>query len=330
MAYSQASLFRVFAAIESTYGTAVGLSAADAFRCIEASITGDVERTVRLDQDGSNDTNGLLEGDISGGWSASFTPAGSGVAGTVPDASPILQAAFGAVATGSTVDYTCSDDQSSFTMLVQDAPSTIDQSLAIGAFVERLVVTIGSDGNTTIEASGACMSGISKEQFASLPTAAKGGLGAFPSYISSYTVAGVPPRKRTGVITLGGNTHGTLRSARLTYEFGRRAARPDWNAIVTSGPEQASKRLFTAEFELTDSDSAARASLAAAAAAGTSTNLSFGVGTVAGNTWAFLLNNCKLAIPRVTRGEARRGVAFTATAQSSSPTALDAGRITIS
>jgi hypothetical protein len=164
--------------------------------------------------------------------------------------------------------------------------------------------------------------------FADEDTAGKGGLGSFPSE-PSPTLNGVPPRGRTGSITIDGNAYTTFRSGSITVATARQLSDPEWNSTYQGDP-QSGPRVVTADLEMYDDDSANLTALKGKSRSKTPINITIVVGTVAGNIWTYLLKNIVLPIPSYSWSESRRTLRWSGLkARASSVSAKDEIKITL-
>lgn len=320
-----------FVQLESTYGTiphslgVATLAAGDAFRVISLSTpaeTGLIDRpakTTTLSQ-----TAGML-GKKGGNWSAVVELAGSGAAGTAPDIDAFLQAAFGkagTVAAGVSVSYGLDDLSPSVAIYNFRDPAGMEQLVALGALVASMRLNITQE-NSTIEFSGPCRYVSDSDGFASLDATAKGGLTSFPTRPATPTYAGIPALGLYGSATLDSAAYTTIRSLSINVDFGRSLPSDIlFNGAYPGLPQQL-RRTVTAEFSMTDEDTAAIKAMKVKARAKTGLPLSFVIGATAGNIWTVGLAGCQLTTPAYDDSQPSWVTSFTAVAKASSATAKD-------
>src|SRR5207244_1430504 len=120
---------------------------------------------------------------------------------------------FGQVAAtvaSTSVTYNLSDSPLSFALYHFRTPSTVTQRIGMGAIVKDATFTLGPD-IATLSANGECIWVIDSDNFASLTTAEKGGLTAFPTEPASPVAHGNAVIGFTGAITMDGQTIADLK-----------------------------------------------------------------------------------------------------------------------
>jgi hypothetical protein len=307
---------RCYPVIEAAWGTAVAPAGTDC--CLITSLATQAAQAEipRPDKTGSLGEIVGIPGRRSATWTAAMSTAGSGVAGTPPDSHAFLQAGFGkavAIAAGVSATYALDDLIYSMSVWHYNAPASVCQYVAIGAIVNQMRFAIGGDV-PMLEVSGPALWVYDSDQQADGTTdaIAKGGLaGALPAE-PTPTTNGKPPAGFTGVITLDGNTYGTMRTASITLGVAKDLPMDTFNSYYGTNPAPG-MRVITCDFGLYDDDSA---QLKSFSQKGKSVlkplvNLSFQWGTVPGNIWTLNLKNVMLPVPTVDYGATRRALTFT-------------------
>lgn len=330
MSYSETIRQTGYVVKESTYGTIPTFSNSNAFRFINLIANPTYANIERPDKTGTYSRTAPIPDNKGASWSMSCSLAGNGAAGTAPDIGPFLEALLGkvTVSAGVSVVYDPDDLNPGLSIMLRDKPTSVDQLIAFGSIVQQARFSLGS-AIPTVEFSGIARWALSKDLFASTDTPGKGGQVSFPSEPASPVTNGVPPRGRTGTITLDGNAYTTFRSAQITVASGRVLSDPDWGSVYPGDP-QSGFRTVSADIELYDDDSANLAALKGKALSKTAVDLTFTIGTTAGNIWTFLLKNVILPMPQYGWGDTRRTVSFSGLqAAATSATSKDEMKITL-
>jgi hypothetical protein len=268
-----------------------------------------------------------IGGRKSGSWRASMSLVTSGAASTAPDMDPFLRAGFGKapiIVASTSARYEPDDLSPTLSIWNFRKPANAKQQVAFGSTVNQIIVRGG--GNVpTIEFNGESYWVLDSAQFATAETAAKGGLTAFPAEPATPVTSGDIFPGYKGLITLDGNTYGTLRTFTITYNFGRELEKEVFNSDYPDPNPAQDRRDFRIEFELKEDDTANLKSLMNKAITNTPVDLTFTLGTVAGNIVECGLNNVVLVAPRHNANGRSYGVAFTGKAHSTSASSKDPG-----
>ncbi len=303
-----------FPVLESVFGTAVTPVGGDA--CLITSFTTQAQQNEipRPDKTGSLGEVLGIPGRRTASWSASMSAAGNGAAGVVPDMDVFLQMIFGkaAVIVASTsATYGLDDTQFSGSLWHYNDPSTVCQYLALGAVANQLRVGIGGDV-PTLDFSGPALWVLDTDQLADGATdaIAKGGISSWTTK-PTPVVNGKPPAGFTGVVTLDGNTYGTMRTATITLAVAKDLPGDVFNSFYSAAPAPGLRSVMV-DFSIYDDDGANLLALKqkAAKAVYTVVDLVFQVGTIAGNIWTWTLKNVKLPMPTLDYGGNRRSLTF--------------------
>lgn len=331
MAFSETIRQTGYVVKETTFGTIPTFSNSNAFRFINLTAEPSFANIERPDKTGTYSRTAPIPDNKGGSWAMSCSLAGNGAAGTAPDIGPFLEALLGKVTVNAStsVIYDPDDVNPTLSIMLRDKPTTVDQLIAKGCIVQQARFQLGP-AIPTVEFSGLAQWVLSKDLFASNDTEGKGGLAAFPSEPAAPVTNGVPPRGRTGTITLDGNTYTTFRRADITVATARALSEPAWGSAYPSAPESGARTVSVGTLELYDDDSVNLAALKGKALSKTAVDLSFTIGTTAGNIWTFLLKNCVLPMPTYGWGETRRTVVFSnIQAAATSATSKDETKITL-
>jgi hypothetical protein len=329
----QSRLQRNYAQIESAYGVvnntsgASTVAAGDAFLCESLDMNQDQPENQRPDKTG---VLGLLAGTPgrkNSNWTMRCSLAGSGSAGTPPDIDQFLQAAMGAagvVVSSTSVTYGRGESNTyGLTLFDFNSLATGTQRLLAGCVVNRMRLDFG--GNfATADFSGVGRSMMTSNGFSGLDTASKCSLTAFPSEPGTRTTAGSPAAGYKGTVTLDGNVYTSLRTGYVEVAWGRELPGDTWNSDLPGTPSEGLVAVNVG-LNMYDDDSSNFATLKAKAENKTAlVNLSFVIGTIAGNIITMTVSNVRLNTPRYDYSQTRRVVDFgTSPAHISSSSAVD-------
>jgi hypothetical protein len=166
-----------------------------------------------------------------------------------------------------------------------------------------------------VEFSGAALWVLDSDQLAdgTMDTIGKGGITTWTAR-PTPSVNGKPPQGFTGVVTLDGNAYTTLRSGSITLAVARNLPGDVFNSFYSGNPVPG-LRTVAVDFNLYDDDGAnlkalKQKSFTHTGGSGSTVNLSFQVGTVAGNKHTFSLNNVKLPAYTLDQGSDRRALSW--------------------
>ncbi len=294
--YSLSRLERLYLAKQPTFGTVpdVGVSG-QACRFIRLGLNNETAVLQRPDKTGSrSQTVGIL-GRSFARWNLELSMHASGTAGVVPDCNALLVGLFGqdpTIAGGTSVTYDFDEAIPLHTMWSYRSPSTLDQRLAHTCVVQEATFNLGQDV-ATWNCSGEGLFVIGSINFAGYDTIQKGGLSAFPTEPTPTTNGGIIAGF-TGVATLDGNVIATIRTATLRIQTENMLVKDTFGSYyptLTEGGE----RTITTSFSLYDDDSASVNGLKDASDRKTPIDITYQIGTVAGNIWTFNLKNVQLA-----------------------------------
>jgi hypothetical protein len=319
-----------FVQVESTYGTipnssgTASVANSNACRIMSLEVKPQYGRIDRPDKTGTLSATVGVGGRKSATWTAKMSLAGSGTAGAVPNMDPFLQATFGqagTIVTSTSVTYSLADAAPGLSIYSFRTPSTLTQQCGFGSIVNSAKIPLNQDV-AEIEFSGPGRWVVDSTNFSAHDTAGKGGLTAFPSAPSSPVYAGNMAVGFVGTITLNGQTYTTLRSGTININLNRDLPADLFNSYYPNVPAQGVREV-TVDFNLYDDDSAALTALKAASISKTAVDMSFQIGTTAGNIWTFTLKNVLLDVPSYDDGAANWAINWTGRAHASSATAKD-------
>ena len=311
----------VFPAIEATYGVVPASHPVNGDACLVASFNADViaPEIVRPDKTGSFGEILGIPGRRAATWSASMAMAGGGTATTPPDSNEFLQLAFGTAPTigGSSVTYAPSDavPPPSASIFDFNDPSTATQFVVLGAICSKFGIDLGGDV-PMFTFSGEAMWVYDTIQAAdgTTDTVAKGGLVSFPTRPSAPVVHGIPPQGYSGTWTLDANAYTSLRKVSIASTIAR-ATQKDTNSSYPVGPG-VGLRSYVISWDMYDDDSANLSALKTKSLKNTNPfpveNLSFVIGTTAGNIFTMTGKNAKILAPTYDKQSERRIVKFSA------------------
>lgn len=303
--------------LESAYGTipnASGVASvanANAFRMSALSMNPEQAIIVRPDKNSSLSPTLGTGGRKSATWNMRCSLAGNGAAGAAPDIGPFLQALMGkapVISAGVSVTYGVDDTQYSLAIYNFWKPSTASQQVALGSIVQTGRFSLGGDV-AEIDLSGQSRWVLDTDQFSTADVTAKGGLTAFPAEPSAPVTNGTQAVGFTGLVTLDGNTYGTLRTANVTINANRDLPNDVYNNYYGVEPGQDVREVLC-DLNIYDDDSANLSSLKVKGINKTPVTLSFQVGTNAGNKWTFTMNNVLLGTPQTDDGGRRKAITF--------------------
>jgi hypothetical protein len=290
---------RVYAAIETTSGTAVAASNSNCTRAIKFTADNEVATIARADKTGTRTTPAGTAGRRIGKWSCEMSLAPNGAAGVKPDADPFLSALFGVatgtVAAGVSVSYALTDAIKSMSLYSYRQPSTIDQRASIGSIVQSAEFNIGQDGAATWSCNGQSIWALESNQFSAADPTQKGGLVSFAAEPSTPVTNGGIVAGFTGVATINGAVVVTLRTAKVSFQTGNSLS-SQFGSYYGIQQEGAVRKVSTS-FSLFEDDGAGYAALVAAAEAKTLVNFSYQIGTVAGSIVTINLVGVQLSTP---------------------------------
>lgn len=330
MAYSETVRQTAYVVKETTFGVVPAFGNNNAFRFINAALNPSYDNVERPDKTGSYSRTIPIPNNRSASGSMSCSLAGSGTAGTPPDIGPFLEAVLGkqTINAGTSVVYECDDVNPSLSIMLRDKPSSVDQLIGFGTIVPSARIQLGGP-IPQIDFSLLSRWVLQKDLFAATETAGRGGLSSFPTEPSAPVTNGVPPRGRTGVITLDGQTYTTFRTGSIDINSGKSLSDPDWNSVYPGDP-QSGFRTVGLSLEMYDDDSANLAALKGKALSKTPVDISLQIGAVAGNIFTALFKNIVLPMPQYGWGDTRRTLSFSGLqAAATSATSKDEFRLTL-
>lgn len=306
MSFALTRLERIYAAVETTFGTAVTVTGSNACRFVKNTIDNDVAEIKRPDKTGNRTEAPASAGRKKGTWSTEMSLAPNGAAGVVPDFDPWMQATFGqaAVIVASTsATYSLSDSIKSFSLYDYRQPSTIDQRVSIGSTVTNATFQIGQDGAATITFEGENVWGLQSNQFSVADPTQKGGLSSFAVEPASPVTNGGIIAGFTGIATLNGTAIATLINGKVSIGTGNDIVRDTFNTYYGSATEGDMRRVTTS-FSIYEDDSASYAGLVAASQSKAGIAIIYQIGTVAGSICTITLSGVQLGTHK--KEEARR------------------------
>lgn len=257
----------------------------------------------------------------------------SGTGGTPPDADLLFQSIFGQAPTGSA--YTLLDGAIVPFLLArfQHLQPALTQQFGIGCITTDWAIQINGD-IFTISANGQCYWVLDSENFANEDAAGKAGLTAFPLELVSPTVLGVLQQGFVGTATFDGNgvdsTTFPLIAAgvkgKTGNDYSHDAFGTSYGALPSGG-----RRMVSTNATFQDCDTAFLNNLKVKAKAKTPINITYVVGSGAGNVTTIALKGVQLAVPDYTDEAARVVSVFAESAASASTvSAVDEVAITFS
>ena len=301
-----------FPVLESTFGTAVTPVGANA--CLITSLVTQAAQPEipRPDKTGSLGEIIGIPGRKTATWTAAMSMAGNGALGVAPDCDKLLQLIFGKAVTisaGASATYGLDDNAYSASIWHYNDPSTVAQYVAIGAVCHQLKISFGGDV-PTLEFSGSCLWVLDTDQLAdgTMDAIGKGGISAWTAR-PTPTVNGKPPAGFTGTVTLDGQTYTTLRQGSITLAVARNLPGDVFNSYYSGAPVPG-LRSVAVDFGVYDDDSANLKALKQKSFNKTVMDLSFQIGTVAGNKWGITTKNVMLPAPTLDMGGDRRALSF--------------------
>jgi len=282
--------------------------------CLIESLTTDADQAeiARTDKTGTLDAYPTQGGRRTARGQAVLSMAGNGAAGVAPDCKNYLQAAFGkapTISAGTSVLYTLDDLLYYLAIWNFNQPNTAEQMCAFNSLINKMVVEFGGDEpKLTFGFESGWVLTPAQIGDSNTDPLAKGGLTAFPNEPASPVVNGTFPPGFQVTATLDGTAYTTLLTGRITLDIGRELRKDTNSAFPRQGVP--GPRKVTVDFSLTDDDSAALTGLKVKAYDRTPVNVEFAIGTVAGNTWDWLVKNVILAKPKYGDEGIRRKVDF--------------------
>lgn len=321
---------------ETTWGTAVAPTNSSRNLMVSLQITPVANEIARPDKTGSLGEIAGIPGRRSCQWSTQFSAAGSGAAGTPPDGGHLIEMVLGklgVVVAATSVTYGQDDLSPSCTIYNYSTPSTVTQQAAIGAIGNSIKFSIGSDV-PLIDVSGEALWGYDTEQAADGTTdaTAKGGLGSFPAEPSTPTTNGAPPQGFFGVITLDGNAYQAMLTADITVAVARELPKDAFNNAYPAGPA-AGLRTVGVNCTIYDDDTANLIALKKKMLSGVNPKpapqLSFQLGTVAGNIWTHTLKNVTINPYTLDWSRTRRSLTFQGKAHDTTIGAKDSYKVVL-
>jgi hypothetical protein len=297
---------RLYVVKEVTYGTVPAIGNNDCCRFIEMALDNTVELIPRPDKTGSRSRTRGEMGRSFGRWSVRMSLAGSGVAGTLPDCDPFLEATFGKAATvvpATSVAYDLDDAIPSLSIASYRTPSTLNQRICHGAVVQEARFTFGAN---VAEArfSGEGQWTLGSMHFDAANTVQKGGLGAFPAEPVAPVTNGNMVIGFTGLITVDGSTIAYMKSGELIIRPANEVVKDTFNAYLPDSAE-GDERQGSCTFIVDDKDETSMDNMLTKAVAKDPVTCIFQLGLNAGNIWTFTLRNVQLDHPTYTDGQRR-------------------------
>lgn len=315
MAQSQSILSEVYTQLETTWGTTPNSSGsatvANGDFMLHTSLN---MRPVEGQIDSSDKTGSIATppgspGARNGEWELEWEARPSGVAGTAPDCTDILIAAFGqnpTVVASTSVEYTLANIIKSFTLWNFRQPSTVMQRWAPGCVVQELSFDAQINQNLKLRAKGQSLFVADTASFASLDVTGRGGITVSGSIVkpSAPVSNGDVLNSLVGTATLDGNVTAGLRSTQITLAT---AISAEHDTILSGQYPSVPGRdrlQTTINLELFDADDAAVLNLYNKAISGTRIPIVLQFGNTAGRriTWTFA--ECKLPPPAL--GDSQR------------------------
>lgn len=317
----------------SAFGTAVAPANGDACRLSTFEVSPEQPINIRPDVNPSLSRTAGTPGRKSHNWRCAMSLAGSGTAGTPPDAHLLWRALFGKYTNtpGTSDAYECDDVQKFVDLYhyVKGSPSVgnVSQEAALSAVVSQAVVEFGGDF-ATVEFSGESKVNLTTEAFSGSDTDSKCGLASFPTEPGSPTTSGDACPGYKGTVTIDGNPYTTTKTGRLTIASPKPLIHDNWGSDL---PAEGAPDIRDVTFDFTVYDDDGNIlTVKAKAWANTAIDVSFGLGTAAGNIHTFLLKNVLMGKPKYDYSQTRRAVTFTGCrAHATSGTSKDEAKYTV-
>jgi len=341
MSYSNSANERIYIQKEASFGVIPNstgtptLANGDACRHRKATLNAVQGIITRPDKTGTLSATIGIGGRKAATWSLEMSLASS-VAGTVPDCDPLLEALFGkagAVGTGpAKVTYELDDASPSLSIWSFRTPAALVQRVGFGCVAASAQFTLGQDiAMLSVSGPGKYVLDTGQQAVLTDGDAAKGGLtgATFVTEPSAPVTSGIPVIGFTGVVTLDTNVYATVRNATVRINTGRAMIDDAFNNYFALAPFQRTREVLV-DFSIYDDDSANAKALLAKAFLKTPVDLIFAMGTVAGNTWTFTLNDVLLPVPEYDDSSDRYALNFSGCrAYASSDTAKDEIKLVI-
>ena len=296
-----------FAAMETTFGTAVAptnsnacrVSSGNKFTPVIATLTRPEKTNTRAQTVGSR-------GRVAANWEVHTTLCGNGAPGVAPDNDPLNQLAFGhapTIAASTSVTYNLYDTILSASLWDYRNPSTVEQRGVVSAVATRTVYEFGGDYGL-MTSTGEAISVIDNNYFSSIPSNSsgeKGGLSAFPTVPASPVTNGTPAIGFTGSFTdaTDSTVIAEVLSGSITINTGNAVKRNQFGTY-TGTSTYGTRRQVTLSFITDDSDSTGLYLLKKYSKLKTPVNVTLVVGTIAGNIHTFTMKNLLLNPPDIT------------------------------
>jgi hypothetical protein len=294
---------RCYPLIQSAYDTIPSPTNSDC--CLVTDCTAEAKQNEieRSDKTGTLDRMPAQGGRRVGSVSVAMTAAGNGTAGTAPDCKNLITAAMGAAPTivaSTSVTWALGDALSYMAIwkfLTGLANAT--SKCAFNSLMQKMEAAFGSD-EPTLTFSGESGWVIDNDQLAdgTTPAAAKGGLAAWPSQPASPVVNGIAPPGFKVAATIDGTAYDNIISGKVALAVQRELKKIGNSEFPTAGAP--GDRVVTVDWSMIDNDSAALRTLKQKAHSRTPINMSYTVGTLAGNRWVYTLTN--VIVPKPTEG----------------------------
>lgn len=325
-AYAQQCFIQEQGAFDAIPNTAGAATVANADCCLISSLTTQAEQAEieRPDKTGTQDMLVPQAGRRSGSVSLEMSAAANGAAGVEPDCKKLLKGIFGAAPTivgATSVTYALGDALTYLSIWdFIDALANATQKVAFNSLVTAVEFTFGGDvPMITFTCEPGWVYDNDQAADGSTPTAAKGGLTAWPAKPASPVVNGTHPRGFDVTCSIAGNAMTNLLSGRIRLEVARQLAK-DTNAEFPQAGKIGLRRV-TVDLTLADNDTAGMRAVKTAANNRTPSTVLVTLGSVAGTRWVHTLLRVQLNKPRYGTSSDRRSVNLTGMAY---PSALGA------
>jgi hypothetical protein len=299
---------KIFAVLETTYGTAATVTAASRLAHISCELDPMVDLYPIEWKTGSRGGFPGQNGRKHGEFKLSLPLMGSGVAGTACDAKAVLTAAFGTetVVADTSVAYTINDLTNKAFSLYRYRSAAVAvpvQQAGISCLVRRVTFNLGQNvANYQVE--GICMWVLDSEQIASADTTAKGGLSSFPAVPTGDAINGTQAQGFVGSLSIDSNSMASVQSMTITADFGWDHVTDTFGSFYPTGPIGRTRKI-SAQIRLYDASDTGSVNLRAKALSKAAMDIGAVIGTTAGNIHTIALTGGQFEFPKLIENDDR-------------------------